>query len=268
MNIVWIEVHSRRSKILFLANPRLGRGRAEAGCPLKGKVDSCAFLQIGKTVTCLSRSCFALREKMRRISYSKHAMDRAIEPFLAIVAVPRISKLRVSTPRRVRLSQPAPYNSRMTRILRYGRKVVLPLFVAASVCLALAYQASSIPSAQRINPVDLAKALQSSDVEKPLIIQVGSHVLYSQAHIPGSEYIGPAAGSNGLEQLRKRVASLPKNKYIVLYCGCCPWDHCPNIKPADDALHAMGFSNVKVLYITNNFGADWVDKGYPVTKGD
>jgi hypothetical protein len=26
----------------------------------------------------------------------------------------------------------------------------------------------------------------------------------------------------------------------------------------------MGFTNVKVLYLANNFGADWVDKGYPV----
>ena len=100
------------------------------------------------------------------------------------------------------------------------------------------------------------------------MIQVGSHVLYSQAHIPGSEYIGPAASAAGSEQLRKRVASLPKNTYIVLYCGCCPWDHCPNVKPADDALHALGFTNVKVLYIANNFGTDWVDKGYPVAKGD
>jgi len=25
---------------------------------------------------------------------------------------------------------------------------------------------------------------------------------------------------------------------------------------------------VKVLYISDNFGANWVDKGYPVAKGD
>ena len=41
-----------------------------------------------------------------------------------------------------------------------------------------------------------------------------------------------------------------------------------NVKPADDTLHAMGFTNVKVLYIADNFGADWVEKGYPVAKGD
>jgi rhodanese-related sulfurtransferase len=129
-------------------------------------------------------------------------------------------------------------------------------------------QASLIPSTRLINPEDLVKTLQSSKAEKPLMIQVGSHVLYSQAHIPGSEYIGPASSDAAVQQLRKRVESLPRNKFILIYCGCCPWGHCPNVKPADDALHAMGFTNIKVLYIANNFGADWVDKGYPVAKGD
>ena len=156
----------------------------------------------------------------------------------------------------------------MKHISRYGRTAGLPLLVGAFVCAAIAYQASSIPSSRLIQPADLVQALQSPGGEKPVLIQVGSHVLYSQAHIPGSKYIGPAASASGLEQLRRRVVSLPKNKYIVLYCGCCPWDHCPNVKPADDALRALGFTNVKVLYIANNFGTDWVDKGYPIAKGD
>jgi len=142
--------------------------------------------------------------------------------------------------------------------------IVSPLLV----CMAFAYQASLIPSSRLINPDELAKVLQASKDEKPLMLQVGSHVLYSQAHIPGSEYIGPASTEDGLRRLRKRAESLPRNKTIIIYCGCCPWSHCPNVKPADDALHALGFTNVKVLYIANNFGTDWVDKGYPVAKGD
>ena len=132
----------------------------------------------------------------------------------------------------------------------------------------VADQASAIPTSRLINPDELVKILQSSKGEKPLMIQVGSHVLYAQAHIPGSEYIGPASNESGLQQLRKRVESLCRSKFIVIYCGCCPWSHCPNIKPADDALRAMGFTNVKVLYIADNFGADWVNKGYPVAKGE
>ncbi len=117
-------------------------------------------------------------------------------------------------------------------------------------------------------PEELVKILQAPKGEKPLMIQVGSHVLYAQAHIPGSEYIGPASNESGIQQLRKRVGPLPRSKFIVLYCGCCPWSHCPNVKPAADALQALGFTNVKVLYISDNFGANWVDKGYPVAKGD
>jgi len=30
----------------------------------------------------------------------------------------------------------------------------------------------------------------------------------------------------------------------------------------------MGFTNVKVLYIAQNFGADWVSKGYPTEKSE
>jgi thiosulfate/3-mercaptopyruvate sulfurtransferase len=146
--------------------------------------------------------------------------------------------------------------------------LALALFVAVLVAGVAAYQADAIPSARLIKPDELVQVLQSAKGERPLMIQVGSHVLYSQAHIPGSEYVGSAASESGLEQLRKRVASLLRTQFIVIYCGCCPWTHCPNVKPADDALHALGFTHVKILYISNNFGADWVDKGYPVAKGD
>jgi rhodanese-related sulfurtransferase len=152
---------------------------------------------------------------------------------------------------------------------RYNRtRIVLVLAAATLTISAFAFQASQIAGSHLINPDELVKILQSSKSEKPLLIHVGSHVLYSQAHIPGSEYIGPAADPASLQRLRTRVESLPRNKFIILYCGCCPWTHCPNMKPADDALHAMGFTNVKSLYIANNFGTDWVDKGYPVAKGD
>jgi thiosulfate/3-mercaptopyruvate sulfurtransferase len=130
------------------------------------------------------------------------------------------------------------------------------------------YQVSSIPAAELIQPGELVKLLQATTGEKPIIIQVGSHVLYEEAHIPGSEYIGPASSSAGLEKLRQSLQSLPRKKSIILYCGCCPWSHCPNVKPAWDLVRSLGFSNVKVLYIADNFGADWVDKGYPTAKGE
>ncbi len=155
--------------------------------------------------------------------------------------------------------------------MRYAGMTNRVLFAVAAACLMLVQavgQATSIPVSRQILPEELVKLLQNSGKKKPLMIQVGSHVLYTQAHIPGSEYIGPGSSDAGLQYLRKRVDSLPRTTFIVLYCGCCPWSHCPNVKPADDALYAMGFTNVKVLYIADNFGANWVDKGYPTAKGE
>ena len=148
------------------------------------------------------------------------------------------------------------------------RTIVIGLVVIFLTLTIAAGQATSIPKSRQITPEELVKLLDGSDKQNTLMIDVGSHVLYTQAHIPGSEYIGPASTAAGLQQLRQRVKPLPRTKSIVLYCGCCPWSHCPNVKPADDALHAMGFTNVKVLYIADNFGTNWVNKGYPTAKGD
>jgi len=157
----------------------------------------------------------------------------------------------------------------MKPTVKYQTTIVAAIAVLLLTPLAaLAYQASAIPTSQLLNPDELVKVLQSSTGEKPLIIQVGSHVLYTQAHISGAEYIGPASSASGIEKLRKRVEALPRNKFIVIYCGCCPWNHCPNIKPASDALRELGFTNVKALYIADNFGTNWVEKGYPTAKGD
>jgi thiosulfate/3-mercaptopyruvate sulfurtransferase len=127
--------------------------------------------------------------------------------------------------------------------------------------------AASIPAADLVQPADLAARLKNASAPKPLVLQVGFRALYTQAHIPGSEYVGAASEDAGLKQLGARVAKLTKDSAIVLYCGCCPWSHCPNIAAAYDALHALGFTQVKVLYIADNFGDNWVNQGYPVVKG-
>jgi hypothetical protein len=34
---------------------------------------------------------------------------------------------------------------------------------------------------------------------------------------------------------------------VVIYCGCCPLDKCPNVRPAFTLLKTMGFTNLHVL---------------------
>ena len=148
----------------------------------------------------------------------------------------------------------------------FAAALLILLYVPMALAQNAHIPASSIPTADLIQPADLAASLQSSS-PKPLILQVGSHILFAEAHIPGAEYAGPTNQEAGLQLLKDRVATLPQDTPIVLYCGCCPWDRCPNIAPAYNQLHAMGFTNLKVLYIADNFGANWVAKGYPVAKG-
>jgi thiosulfate/3-mercaptopyruvate sulfurtransferase len=125
--------------------------------------------------------------------------------------------------------------------------------------------AQSLRKEQLIAPEDLVKALQSGR-PKPLILNVGPRMLYAQARISGAEFIGPGSEPQAIEALKQRVKRLPKETNIVLYCGCCPWVHCPNVAPAYEQLRSLGFTKVKVLYIATNFGVDWVYKGYPTER--
>jgi len=124
--------------------------------------------------------------------------------------------------------------------------------------------ATTIPSTQLIQPDELKTLLNSNRAVQPLILQVGSRLMFDQAHIPTSEYAGPGSHEDGLYLLRDRVKTVARSRFIVLYCGCCPWNRCPNVGGAYKTLSDLGFTNVKVLYIADNFGSDWVSRGYPV----
>lgn len=124
----------------------------------------------------------------------------------------------------------------------------------------------AIPPAHLMTPEQLNQTLKTAK-HKPLVLNIGPRSMYTQAHIPGAEYMGAGSSDAGQQKLRERVKSLPKNSAIVLYCGCCPWSHCPNVHPAYQLLHSLGYTNMKVVYIANDFGTDWVNMGYPVAKG-
>jgi len=119
-----------------------------------------------------------------------------------------------------------------------------------------------------IAPSQLNRRLPEVKAGKIVLIQVGFHVMYLMGHIPGSHYSGAASKPEGLAALKMLVTKLPRNQEIVIYCGCCPWDDCPNIRPAFQALKEMGFSNLKVLDIPERLGDDWTAKGYPIVKGE
>jgi len=113
-----------------------------------------------------------------------------------------------------------------------------------------------------VQPAALAAQLREGS--KAGILHVGFGMLYRSKHIPGSIYAGPAAKPEGIQHLLDAVKTLDRGAPLILYCGCCPFDHCPNVRPAFAALTKAGFRNVKVLVIQEDFTKDWVDHGYPV----
>ena len=134
-------------------------------------------------------------------------------------------------------------------------------------------QISALPSdpwqgSQLIKPEELVKALSEATGEKPLVLCVGYPLQYEGGHIAGSKFIGPTSKAEGIQKLKQEAEGLPRDKQIVLYCGCCPWKDCPNIRPAFRSMHEMGFKNVRVLYLPKNLRQDWIGTGFPIQKAD
>src|SRR5581483_3188203 len=102
-----------------------------------------------------------------------------------------------------------------------------------------------------IEPKDLAAEVQIKN-SPPAVIHVGFPVLYRGKHIPKSVYAGPGSKPEGLDALKAAVAKLPHDREIVVYCGCCPFDRCPNVRPAVALLKQMGFTNVRALNLPTN----------------
>ena len=139
---------------------------------------------------------------------------------------------------------------------------------AAAVLAPVPAQADPWPASQTIQPAELLKELgQSKAANRPVVVCVGFRPLYMGAHVPGAVFHGAAQSESGLADLKRWAQGVPHSATVVVYCGCCPLEHCPNIRPAYIALRDMGFTNLRVLVLPHDFATDWVEKGYPVEKG-
>lgn len=115
-------------------------------------------------------------------------------------------------------------------------------------------------SHQLIEPSALANSIKTG-LDVPLIICVGPG-----ATIPASVDIGMVNNKEGLNKLKAQLKKLAKDQKIVIYCGCCPFERCPDVRPAIDALKELKFTNYYLLDIPENIKKDWIDKGYPVAQ--
>ena len=130
-------------------------------------------------------------------------------------------------------------------------------------------QADSDPwtKAQTVQAADLAKELGDAK-SAPTVLFVGFKRLYSAGHIQGAQYHGTAGSEEGLKELTAWAAGIPRTTNLVIYCGCCPMERCPNIRPAFKALQGLGFKNLRVLLLPQDFATDWAGKGFPYDKGE
>jgi thiosulfate/3-mercaptopyruvate sulfurtransferase len=111
---------------------------------------------------------------------------------------------------------------------------------------------------QLLAPEELADLINNPKAKKPFIFCVGPGAL-----IKGSLDMGPAKEKENLEKLKQQLSKLPKDADLVIYCGCCPFEHCPNIRPAFNLINEMKFSNARLLNLEHNIKTDWVAKGFP-----
>lgn len=115
-------------------------------------------------------------------------------------------------------------------------------------------------SDQLIAPAILAATI-NSNAELPLILNVGP-----AGSIKGAIDIGPANKEENYKKLKDLLATEKKDKDIVVYCGCCPYKNCPNIKPAFTLLGSLKFTNYKLLDLPKNLKVDWIAHGYPMNN--
>ncbi len=117
-----------------------------------------------------------------------------------------------------------------------------------------------------MDPADLAEILEDSARENPVILDIGGVGHIMGGRIKGSEVIGPTSESENLAELKATVAAYPKDVDLVIYCGCCPFEDCPNIRPAFQLLKEKGLTNPKLLDIQENLRVHWVNLGYPIEE--
>src|SRR5690348_10793649 len=101
------------------------------------------------------------------------------------------------------------------KIASYFKFAACVVMITLLSVLNLSGQADSVPAVRQITPEELVKLLQLTGEKKPLVFHVGPHMLYTQSHVAGSEYIGMAMKDAGLQKLKDRVERVPRSTFIV-----------------------------------------------------
>lgn len=147
----------------------------------------------------------------------------------------------------------------------FGKNIAIALLLVVSG-LSVA-RAQVMPSAKlQDNPWKETQLMQPSvlagmikEGKKVRILNIGV-----VQDIKGSVHIGAAGKEETFDKLVKLAKTLPKDELVVIYCGCCPFEKCPNIRPAFNEMKKQRFTKVMLLNLPTNLRTDWITKGYPL----
>jgi len=148
---------------------------------------------------------------------------------------------------------------------RYSIRLLALCFIMF-ISLAAFAQSNPWNDTQTVQPAALNKELADAKTA-PTVLFVGFGRLYTAGHIKGAQFHGSGGSPDGLAQIKAWAASIAKSSNLVIYCGCCPMERCPNVRPAFTALREMGFTKLRVLILPTDFAKDWADQGFPYDKG-
>jgi len=145
-----------------------------------------------------------------------------------------------------------------TKPTRFPRPLITAILFAG-ISLAPLQAAEPWTDKELKDPAALAAALTDSKAAKSVIFNLGP-----EQQIKGAISIGPTGAQGNLDKLKQQLAKLPKDKEVIIYCGCCPFRRCPNVRPAFELLKKLKFTNAKLLNLPTNLNDDWISKGYPM----
>ncbi|WP_347157053.1 rhodanese-like domain-containing protein [Pontibacter chitinilyticus] len=155
-------------------------------------------------------------------------------------------------------------------------KVIKHTFISCLTALlfvlaAPASEAQTLPKPQQPNPwtaaellepAILARNLQDANQKNdPLILNIGF-----VNNIKGAVAIGAASTEEGRQALKDYLKKVPADQEVVIYCGCCPFEKCPNVRPAFAYLKELGYTHARLLNLKDNLKTNWISKGYPMAE--
>lgn len=139
-------------------------------------------------------------------------------------------------------------------------KIFLLLFISFCTFHVSAQKPVNWTDKQLMQPSELASIIKNK-TNQVTIISVGPFNT-----IPDAINVGMVSEEENMDKFKTQLSTLKKDAKVVVYCGCCPYEHCPNVRPAIDVLKQMKFTNFYLLNLPDNLKIDWINKGYPVTQ--